>query len=138
MNALVTWKEGLQLEAKADSPYIISMDSAPAGVVPAAPTPMEFLLMALGGCTMMDVVSILQKMRRTIVSFTVELDAKRAEEHPKVFTSATLVYNLISPDVTDAEYRRAVDLSQEKYCSVSAMFKTGGTRLTVVLNLKQS
>ncbi len=71
------------------------------------------------------------------MSFTVELDAKRAEEHPKVFTSATLVYNLVSPDITDAEFRRAVDLSQEKYCSVSAMFKGGGTRLTMVLNLKR-
>jgi putative redox protein len=137
MNALVTWKEGLKLEAKADSPYTVKMDSAPAGATPAAPSPMEYLLMALGGCTMMDVVSILQKMRRTIMSFTVELDAKRAEEHPKVFTSATLVYNLVSPDITDAEFRRAVDLSQEKYCSVSAMFKGGGTRLTMVLNLKR-
>ncbi|HET7153190.1 MAG TPA: OsmC family protein [Candidatus Kapabacteria bacterium] len=137
MNALVTWKEGLQLEAKANSPYTVTMDSAPAGVTPNAPSPMEFLLMALGGCTMMDVVSILQKMRKTIVSFTVELDAKRAEEHPKVFTSATLVYNLVSPDVTDIELRRAVDLSQEKYCSVSAMFKIGGAKLSVVLNLKR-
>jgi len=135
MFAEVKWKEGLQLEAVSDSGYMVIMDSAPAGVTAAAASPMEYLLMALGGCTMMDVVSILAKMRRTITKFIVRIDAKRADVHPRVFTSAILSYDLVSPDVTDEEYNRAVNLSQEKYCSVSAMFKASGTKLTCVMNL---
>ena len=136
MNAEVTWKQGLQLEATSDSHYTITMDSVPGGPG-VAPTPMEFVLMSLCGCTAMDVASILQKMRRTITSFSVKANGTRAETHPKKYIAAEVVYSLVSPDVTEEEFTRAIELSEEKYCSVSAMFKDSGAKMSWRMELKR-
>jgi len=87
------------------------------------PTPMETLLMALGGCTGMDVAGILEKMRVPLTTLTVSVSGERADTHPKVFTRINIRYEASGPGLTFAQIERAVRLSHEKYCSVSAMLR---------------
>ncbi len=95
-----------------------------------APTPVEVAVQSLGACTTMDVLSILRKKRRTINKFSIVLLAERANEHPKVITNLHLIYSLVSPDAELKDLQRAIELSQEKYCSVSAIFKRSGCEIT--------
>lgn len=86
-----------------------------------APTPMEYLLMALGGCTGIDVRSILEKMRQEVTSIELSVSGERAEEHPKVFTSIRVKFTVKGRGLDREKVERAVALSHEKYCSVGAM-----------------
>ena len=85
-------------------------------------TPMELLATALGGCTAMDVASILLKMRQPLEAFNVEVSGERAEEHPRRFTSLEVVYHLRG-DLDERKVQRAIELSEERYCSVAATLK---------------
>lgn len=87
------------------------------------PMPMETLLMALGGCTGMDVAGILEKMRAPLTTLTISVSGERSETHPKVFTRIHIRYEAGGPGLTHAQVERAVRLSDEKYCSVSAMLR---------------
>lgn len=95
-------------------------------------SPMETMLTALPACSAMDVISILEKKRKTITNLEIEVQAERSEEHPKVFTSAKIIYKLQSPDARLEDLERSVELSKEKYCSVSAMFEAAGIKLEYV------
>ena len=96
---------------------------------------MELVLLSLGGCTGMDVVSILRKMRVTYTSFEIELDADRVLTHPKVYERLMLRYRLEGDRASSDQIIRAVKLSQEKYCSVSAMLaRTAEVLVEIVLN----
>lgn len=85
-------------------------------------TPMETLATALGACTAMDVASILVKMRQPLEGFRVEVSGERAEEHPKRFLSLDVVYHL-KGDLDERKVERAIELSEERYCSVAATLK---------------
>jgi putative redox protein len=100
-----------------------------------APTPMEVFLEALSACTSMDVISMLRKRKKTIYNFEVLLEAERATEHPKVFTKINLVYKLNSPDTTIEELEYIVNLSQNKYCTASAMFKRSGCEINYTIEI---
>ena len=132
MNASVQWIDGLLFHAVGDTNHGVRMDSAPDGG--AASSPMEYVLMALCGCTAMNVVSIIHKMHRTIVQLR-ESGRPPGGNTPRKFVAANLTYIMISPDVTENEFRRAVELSEQKYCSVSAMVAGGGVALTSTLEL---
>jgi len=111
-------------------------DTHPAsGGEDSAPTPMEIALESMGACSYMDVISIIRKKRREVVDLKINLKAVRAEEHPKVITEAHMIYELISPDAELIELESAVDLSQTKYCGVSAMFKRSGCKVTYEFKL---
>jgi putative redox protein len=86
-----------------------------------APSPMEPMLIGLGGCTAYDVVHILEKGREPIADCVVELDADRAQTEPKVFTRVRLRYVVIGRGLDRAKVERAVQLSADKYCSAAAM-----------------
>lgn len=106
-------------------------DSVPkVGGEDTAATPMEIMLQAMAACSFMDVLSILRKKRKTIDSLTIDIDGERAEEHPKVFTKVVLKYSLKSPDATIEDFNRSIELSQDKYCGASAMFKQSGCEVT--------
>ena len=97
--------------------------------------PMELVLLSLGGCTGMDVVSILRKMRVTYTAFEIEIDADRVLTHPKVYERLMLRYRLEGDRASSDQIIRAVKLSQEKYCSVSAMLaRTAEVLVEIVLN----
>lgn len=100
-------------------------------------TPMEILLEAAATCSGLDVVSILNKRKRTITSFDIEVEGEKRDTHPKIYTRVNMKYNLVSPDVEETELERAISLSHEKYCSVSATLKGAGAEITYEYNIKK-
>ena len=115
---VVSWKrEGLLFEgvtAHGRVDLASSLDEAGQGA-----TPMELLRLALAGCTAMDVVSILQKMRQPLEEIRVEVRGEKAEEHPRRFVALEVVYYRTG-DLDEQKVKRAVELSETRYCSVEA------------------
>lgn len=88
-----------------------------------APTPMEVLLMAAAGCTMVDVVSIMEKKRQPISDYRIEISSDRREDHPRAFTKMHLKHIVTGSNITEEALARAIELSDEKYCSVAATIR---------------
>jgi putative redox protein len=86
-----------------------------------APTPMELLLIALGGCTGADVVSILEKKRQRVTGYEIEVRAERRAEHPRIYTAIEVIHHLRGHKIDRKAAAHAIELSEKKYCSVSAM-----------------
>ncbi|MBP2020012.1 putative redox protein [Symbiobacterium terraclitae] len=124
--ALVSWKGGMAFEARTGSDHTVTMDARPeVGGEDRGPRPTELLLAALGGCTGMDVVSILRKMRVPFERVEVAVEADERAEHPRYFERFRLVYRVFGPDVSADQVRRAVELSETRYCSVAGLFRHG-------------
>lgn len=122
--ALVRHVSGLTFAAKADSNHWVIMDGPPAaGGSEAGSRPKELLLMALGGCTGSDVVSILTKKRVPLTGFEMNLTATSQEAHPQVFTDIHVEYVVYGIGINPQDVERAIELSTTKYCSVSAMLR---------------
>jgi putative redox protein len=122
--AVVQQVKGLAFAARADSNHWVTMDGPPEiGGSNAGSRPKELVLMALGGCTGSDVVSILQKKRVPVKDFRINLTAQTAEEHPQVFTAIHVEYIFVGNGIDSADVERAIELSTTKYCAVSAMLK---------------
>ena len=122
MKAEVYMVKGLSFVGKADSNHWVPMDGPPEfGGAGAGTRPMELFLIGLAGCTGMDVVSILNKKRVPLREFRVDVEAARAPEHPKVFTNIKLSYYFRGEGIEEKDVVQAIELSQEKYCSASAM-----------------
>ena len=117
--------KGLAFGGLTDSGNWVAMDtSVEAGGITGGPTPMELVLQALMGCTGMDVVSILEKMKVPLTSFEVREEHERSPEHPKVYTSIHLIYAIEGEEVDPEKVKKAVSLSMDRYCSVSAMLRS--------------
>lgn len=126
MQTTIRWSHGMSFVATGETGHAVVMDTkAAVGGHDSAPTPKEFLLFSLGGCTGMDVVSILRKMRVTVDTFEVRASAEVLETHPKPFTSFHLDYRFEGRELPLASLERAVVLSQDKYCSVSHTLRIG-------------
>ncbi len=122
MEAKVKWEGGMQFLGETQSGHQVRMDAAEqVGGKNQASRPTELVLVGLGGCTGMDVVSILEKMRIPFDSFQVDIEGDRAKDHPKVFTEIRLVYRIWGKEIPRDKFERAVTLSQERYCTVSNM-----------------
>lgn len=124
MQARVKWVEGLSFIGESASGHQIIMDGNSGEK---APSPMEMLLMSAGGCSAIDVVSILQKGRADVRDCEVKLTSTRREEAPRLFTHINLHFVVAGRDLTDKIVERAVALSAEKYCSVSLMLGKAAT-----------
>jgi putative redox protein len=118
MIAKAEWRHDQVYTASSDSGHTLTMDS---GRIE-GPTPMECVLMALCGCTSVDVISILTKKREPFTALTVSATAEKAPTSPNVFTAIELVYT-VTGRVAPKSMEDAVRLSKEKYCSVSAMLE---------------
>lgn len=127
MELKTEWLGKMSFLAYTDSNRQILMDSKKeSGGLGSGPTPMELVLAALTGCTGMDIVSILSKMKviDDVESFNLEVDAEKSQEHPRVYTKIHLKYIFKFKDQPRKEQvEKAVQLSQEKYCSVAGMLK---------------
>lgn len=124
MNAKVTWKSGLSFDGTADSGFTIPLGvPADHGGADDGTSPMEMVLIGLGGCTAMDVISILKKKQQDVTRFEVVLHGERATEHPKVFTEITIEYIVTGHNIAREAVERAVELSETKYCSVNGMLR---------------
>lgn len=116
--------EGLKLVGLSASNHSIVMDTKKeVGGFETAPSPMEYLLMAVGGCTLMDVISILDKMKINYREIEVEVEGKRRSEHPRYFEEINLRYIVKGENIEKEKVNKAVNLSLNKYCSVSNNLK---------------
>jgi len=122
MNITLQRIENSSFIARSESNHWVVLDTQKEyGGQAAAASPMEMVLCALGGCTGMDVESILQKMRTPAEKFRIEISAERRDEHPRTFTKIHLQYIFHGNNLNADNITKAVNLSQNKYCSVSAM-----------------
>ncbi|GAB4369876.1 MAG: OsmC family protein [Calditrichia bacterium] len=126
---IVRQTEGITFIGRGKSNHWVVMDgSKNFGGSEAASSPMELFLISLGGCTGADVASLLNKMRVDTHKFEITIEAQRAAEHPKVYTQIDLTYRFWGKNLEAAKEKieKAINLSQDKYCSVSAMIKAAG------------
>lgn len=122
LQAVVKRADGYALLGKSNSGHWVPMDgSRKIGAEDGAARPKELLLLALGGCTAFDVEMILRKRRREVRDLRIELEADERSEHPMVFTEVRMTYHFQGEDLPIADVKRAIELSKETYCSVSAM-----------------
>jgi len=124
MKANIRRVGGITMVGKSDSGHWVSMDGPESlGGADAGSRPMELFLIGLGGCTGMDVLSILEKKRVKLDDFEIQIDADGATEHPKVFTKIHLKYIFYGNDIPVQAVERAIELSETKYCSATEMLK---------------
>ncbi|AJC72264.1 stress-inducible protein, OsmC/Ohr family [Thermococcus guaymasensis DSM 11113] len=100
-------------------------------------SPMRLLLLSVAGCTAYDVVMILNKMREPIEGLEVEISGERREGHPRIYKKVHLHYKIYG-NVSEEKARRAIELSQDKYCSASAHMKLSGAEVTYSVEIIKS
>lgn len=115
----------LRFTATTGSGFRIQLDSHLSDDSSTAASPIEVVLVALGGCSAMDVISVLRKMRQDITSYDVKLSGERADEHPRTYTSILMTHQIGGTGVGETNVRRAIELSMTKYCPVFAMLSPG-------------
>lgn len=116
---LKSLEQGLRFDAVIGS-FTVPFDS---GSEATAPTPMQMVLAALGGCTAMDVISILRKKRQAVAGYEVALSGEKREEHPKHYSKIEIVHRVWGRNISPAAVEEAIHLSDTKYCSVHAMLE---------------
>jgi putative redox protein len=122
MNISVNWVDGLLMVGKSDSGHTITMDGPPeVGGGNLGVRPMEMLLLGVAGCTMIDVVTTLKKMRQDLSHCETKINAERATDYPKVFTDIHIHFIVKGKDLDAKKVDKAITLSAEKYCSASIM-----------------
>lgn len=123
MQATVQWQNKMKFSGVAGSGHEVIMDASPdVGGEDTGNRPKEMILHGLAGCTGMDVISILNKMRVSVEDFRVEVKVEQSQDHPKIFEKIHLKY-FFKGNVSEQKVKKAIDLSQDKYCGVSAMLK---------------
>ncbi len=124
MKAIIKQVEGLSLVGKGDSNHWIAMDGEKTfGGAEAATKPMELVLLGLGGCTSMDALSILRKMREKVSDYEMQMESERANEHPMVFTKIHMKYIFYGKNLNPDNVKKAIELSMVRYCSATAMLQ---------------
>jgi len=131
--AKVVWKgDGLSFSSELGSGYRLDVGG------PSGGSPMELLLAGVAGCTAMDVVNILQKMRQPMTGLEVAVCGTRAADYPMVYTDVNVTYIVKGEGVDPEAVERAIALSHETYCSASIMVERSGARLTTDYRIEPS
>jgi putative redox protein len=123
MAVKVKWVEKSAFAGLSESGHWIMMDSTFNGGDGGAPSPIEYVLLGLGGCTGIDLVSILQKMRQEVTGIEMEIEGRRAEEHPRVYEHVRLKYKIRGRNLNLERIKAAIELADEEYCSIGAMLR---------------
>ncbi len=124
MKAEVVEVRGLTFVGRADTNHWVTLDaSEDLNGNQAGTRPLELVLIAMGGCTAMDVASILKKMQVKYDSLEISITAEKAEQHPKYITKAHIKYLLYGKDIDTTKLEKAIKLSMDTYCSVTAMVR---------------
>jgi len=131
----IDWKGKMAFEAEYDG-HKIMMDAMPAvGGENQGPTPKPLLMVSLGGCTAMDVISIARKMRQDVERFEIEITGEIEDEFPKPYTSIHLIYKFWGKHLDREKLDKAVNLSQDRYCGISATLRKAlGLTYEIVVN----
>lgn len=131
MQARVKWVENAAFIGETGSSHAVVIDGpAEIGGRNLGARPMELMLLSVGACSAVDVVHILKKARQPVKDCFVEVEGKRAETEPKVFTDIHLQFVIVGEGLSENQVKRAVELSADKYCSASIMLKRGGVNVT--------
>ena len=118
MKTSTTWKHDHAFESKLEQ-NVFHID----GNKKEGPNPKALLLSAIAACSGIDVVDILEKMRVSFSDLTIDAEAEQTEEHPRVFKDILVTYKIKTGEENEDKVRKAIDLSLEKYCGVSAMLR---------------
>jgi len=121
----LAWKKGMAFETELYGHKLTVDADQSNGGNDLGPRPKALMLVALAGCTGMDVVSILAKMRVEIADLNVKVEGEMTEEHPKHFTSLHIIYEFWGNELPLDKLEKTVSMSDEKYCGVSATLKKG-------------
>ena len=131
LNASVKWIGGSAFVGESGSGHAVVMDGpVDHGGRNIGIRPMEMMLIGMGGCSSVDVVSILQKARQNVVDCVTHLEAERADAVPAVFTKIHLRFVVTGRGLKETQVKRAVELSADKYCSASIMMQKAGVEVT--------
>ncbi len=122
-NVNTSWKGNMQFDSIVSGHHVITDATTEGGGEDLGARPKQLMLAALAGCTGMDVVSILKKMRVELDSFNVNIEADTTDEHPKHYTGMHIVYEFTGRNLPIDKLEKAVKLSQDQYCGVSFMYK---------------
>ena len=126
MKSNVKLTEDMQFIATADSGHAVVMDApASVGGKNTGTKPSELVLMGLGGCTGMDVISILRKKKQDVTGFEMNVTGETPESHPRTFTDIHVEYIITGRDISEDAVKRAIDLSKDKYCLVGMTLAKG-------------
>ncbi len=121
--ATTTWLENMAFETEINGHKFIIDAKTEVGGENRGPQPKPLMLAALGGCTAMDVVSMLKKMRVEFSNLAVKVEGELTDEHPKHFSKMHVIYEFTGKDLPMDKLQKAVDLSEERYCGVSVVYK---------------
>ena len=126
MTAKIKWLENQKIVGESGTGHSVVMDSIDSnkGV-----GPMEMILLGVGGCTSIDVLSILKKSKQDVIDFEVRVEAEREEKHPRVFQEVNIRYIIKGRKISESHVERAIELSTEKYCGASITLGRSGTKM---------
>jgi putative redox protein len=131
------WLNNMAFETDINGHKLLVDASLENGGKDLGPRPKALMLVALGGCTGMDVVSILKKMRVDYKSLEITIEGDTADEHPKRFLRMKIIYNFTGVELPLDKIQKAVDMSRDKYCSVYASYKDS-IDIEHVINIKNA
>jgi putative redox protein len=120
---LLSWKGDMEFETDLNGHKLTIDAGEQSGGHDKGPRPKVLMLTSLAGCTGMDVISILRKMKVEPDEFNVRVDANVTEEHPKHYNKIHLIYEFKGKDLPEKKLKKAIELSQDKYCGVSAVYR---------------
>ncbi len=124
MDIQLDWKTNKHFQGINESGVCVNIDaSKDHGGEGKGPSPMELMFMGVGGCTGMDVIDMLKKMRQDVTGLTINIRVNRADDHPKVFTKMFIEYHIYGNQIDTNSAERSIQLSREKYCSGIAMMR---------------
>ncbi len=124
MDANVTWQGKMSFTGSADTGFQVPLGADPVvGGDNDGFRPLELMAVSLAGCTAMDVISILKKKRQDVTNFEVTVHTERADEHPRVFTSAIIDYRVVGRNVDEKAVLRSIELSAKSYCPAQGMLE---------------
>jgi putative redox protein len=139
MKGTVKWLDGAMFIGESGSGHTVVMDGPEdLGGRNLSLRPMEMLLLGTGGCAIYDVISMLKKSRQRVVDCRVELQAERADQVPAVFESINLHFVVTGFGLKEAQVKRAVELSAEKYCSASIMLSKAGVAVSHSFSVEEA
>ena len=127
MKAEVKWLEELKFIAESGTGHSVVLDTPDSNK---GPSPMEMLLMGMGGCTGIDVISILKKARQKVQDCRVQIEAEREDDYPRIFRKIHLHFILSGTNLSEHQVQRAIQLSQETYCAASIIMGRSGAEVT--------